>query len=172
MSVVSTLVPSVVAIAILLGVSAFFSSSESALFSLSEEWVQATKADESAESRTLRELRGNPHRLLVTLLVGNNLVNIAITSIVTLLVATYVPPGIAVVLATLAATVLILVFGEIVPKSYGLGHAESWSLRVSRPISYVEWTLGPLVTLFDAGTRSLTRLLGGDQKIEDTYMGD
>ncbi|MFB6129048.1 MAG: CNNM domain-containing protein [Halorhabdus sp.] len=90
----------------------------------------------------------------------------------TLLVATYVPPGIAVVLATLATTVLILVFGEIVPKSYSLGHAETWSLRVSRPIATVEWVLGPLVTLFDAGTRSLTRLLGGDEGIEETYLDD
>ncbi|WEL17613.1 Hemolysins or related protein [Halorhabdus sp. SVX81] len=172
MSVLSTLVPSVVAVAILLGVSAFFSSSESALFSLPEEWIQATAADESAASLTLQELRGNPHRLLVTLLVGNNLVNIAITSIVTLLVATYVPPGITVVLSTLATTVLILVFGEIVPKSYGLGHAEAWSLRVSRPIAAVEWILGPLVTVFDRGTRSLTGLLGGDQGIEETYLED
>jgi len=172
MSVLSTLVPSVVAVAVLLGVSAFFSSSESALFSLSADWIQATATDESPESRTLRDLRGNPHRLLVTLLVGNNLVNIAITSIVTLLVATYVPPGIAVVLATLSATVLILVFGEIVPKSYGLGHAETWSLRVAKPIAAVEWALGPLVTLFDAGTRSLTGLLGGDQGIEEPYLED
>lgn len=64
-----------------------------------------------------RTLRGNPHRLLVTLLVGNNLVNIAINSIVPLLVARFLPPGFTVVLATLSVSVRILVFGEIVPKA-------------------------------------------------------
>jgi Mg2+/Co2+ transporter CorB len=172
MSTVSLLVPSLAAVGVLLSLSAFFSSSESAIFSLPEEWVQTAASDGSSESRTLQKLRANPHRLLVTILVGNNLVNIAITSIVTLLVARFVPPGAAVVVATISVSVLILVFGEIVPKSYGLGHARSWSLRVARPLSYVERGLGPLVTLFDVVTRWLTALVGGDQHIEDPYLND
>ncbi|QSG04468.1 Hemolysins or related protein containing CBS domains [Halapricum desulfuricans] len=108
----------------------------------------------------------------MTLLVGNNLVNIAITSIITLLVARFVPPGFTVVIATLTVSVLILVFGEIVPKSYGLGHAESWSLRVARPISYVEHVLAPLVAVFDIATRWLTTLVGGDPHVEEPYLDD
>lgn len=168
METVSILVPSVVAVAGLVALSAFFSSSESAIFSLTDDWV-GTAADDSAGGRALAELRADPHRLLVTILVGNNLVNVAISSIVTVLVATFVPPGFAVILATLAASVLILVFGEIVPKSYGLGNARSWSLRVARPVALVERGLGPLVSLFDAATRRLTRSIGGDQSIEDAY---
>jgi len=172
MSTLSVLVPSIAAVAVLLSLSAFFSSSESAIFSLPEEWIQTAASDGSPESHTLQKLRANPHRLLVTILVGNNLVNIAITSIVTLLVARFVPPGAAVVVATLSVSVLILVFGEIVPKSYGLGHARSWSLRVARPLSYVERALGPLVALFDVVTRWLTALVGGDQHIEDPYLDE
>ncbi len=172
MSTYSVLVPSLLAVVILLLFSAFFSSSESAIFSLPAEWIQTTSKDSTRDSRTLHQLRANPHRLLVTLLVGNNLVNIAITSIITLLVARFVSPGFTVVIATLSVSVLVLVFGEIVPKSYGLGHAESWSLRVARPISYVERVLRPLVTVFDIITRWLTTLIGGDQHIEKPYLDD
>lgn len=172
MSTLSIVVPSLVAVGVLLFLSAFFSSSESAIFSLPDDWIRTTASDGTPESRTLQRLHANPHRLLVTLLVGNNLVNIAITSIVTLLVAGFVPPGYTVVIATLSVSVLILVFGEIVPKSYGLGHSQSWSLRVARPISYVERVLGPLVILFDTVTRWLTTFIGGDQHIEKPYVDD
>ncbi|MFB6082192.1 MAG: CNNM domain-containing protein [Halanaeroarchaeum sp.] len=165
-------VSSLVAVVILLAMSAFFSSSESAIFSLPDGWEQTAPEIGPRDGRTLSRLRTNPHRLLVTLLVGNNLVNIAITSIVTLLVARFVPPGVTVVIATLSVGVLILVFGEIVPKSYGLGHATSWSLRVARPISYVERALGPLVWVFDIVTRWLTTLLGGDPHVEKPYLDD
>ncbi|WP_114576592.1 DUF21 domain-containing protein [Saliphagus sp. LR7] len=172
MSTYLTLVSSLLAVVVLLLLSAFFSSSESAIFSLQDEWMQSATEDRTSESRTLQQLRANPHRLLVTLLVGNNLVNIALTSIITLLVARVVPPGFTVVIATLSVSVLILVFGEIVPKSYGLGHAESWSLRVARPISYIERALGPLVAMFDIVTRWLTARIGGDQHIENPYLDD
>ena len=183
-----TLVPSVVAIAVLVGLSAFFSSSESALFSLSADWLASADdavvddaggvgeagyaAGASANASVLDGLREDPHRLLVTILVGNNLVNVAISSLVTLLVVEFVPSGLAVVVATLAASVLILVFGEIVPKAYGLGHAQSWSLRVARPLSLVERALGPVVTVFDAVTSYLTALVGGDGDIEEPYLDE
>jgi len=170
MSTLAVLLSSLVAILALLTLSAFFSSSESAIFALSDEWILTAGSDGSADGRTLERLRSDPHRLLVTILVGNNVVNIAITSIVTLLVAQLVPPGAAVVVATLCVSVLILVFGEIVPKSYGFGHAQSWSLRVARPLSYVERALAPLVFLFDALTRRLTTLVGGDMRIEEPYL--
>lgn len=172
MASLSLLVWSVIAVGLLLVLSAFFSSSESAIFSLSDDWVSSTAADGSAEARALEQLRSDPHRLLVTVLVGNNLVNIALTSIVTLVVAKFLPPGVTIVIATMVVSVLILVLGEIVPKSYGLGHAETWSLRVARPVSYVELLLGPLVTVFDGLTGWLTRSLGGDRRIEETYLSD
>jgi Mg2+/Co2+ transporter CorB len=168
----TTLLPSLVGVGLLLSLSAFFSSSESAIFSLPDEWGPPVSAGRQSEGRTLRRLRANPHRLLVTLLVGNNLVNIAITSIVTLLVARFVPPGGTVLIATLGVSALILVFGEIVPKSYGLGHAETWSLRVARPISVVERLLTPLVVVFDFVTRWLTASLGGDIQLEKPYLDD
>jgi Mg2+/Co2+ transporter CorB len=160
------------AVAGLLALSAFFSSSETAIFSLPVEWVTDRAATGERRAARLEELRGDPHRLLVTLLVGNNLVNVAISSVVTVLLAEALPPGLAVTAATLVVTSLVLVFGEIIPKSYGLGNAERWALVVARPISLVERLLYPLVALFDAVTRGATRRLGGDADIEEQYLDD
>jgi len=170
MATLPLLVPSVVAVVGLVALSAFFSSSESAIFSLPEQWVREAATDGSPDSAALGELRSDPHRLLVTILVGNNVVNMAISSIVTLLVAQAFSPGAAVVVATTGASALILVFGEIVPKSYGLGHARTWSLRVARPLALVERALGPVVVVFDASTRRLTALVGGDKGIEENLL--
>jgi len=177
MSLLLSVGPWVAVLVVLVGCSAFFSSSESAIFSLPAESDASGSGEQEpdedtgidADSATLTDLRADPHRLLVTLLVGNNLVNVAISSIVTLLVARYLEPGPSVAVATVLAATLVLVFGEIVPKSYGLGHARTWSLRVARPIALVERLLGPVVTVFDFVTRGFTRLLGGDTGIEEPY---
>lgn len=168
----SVITSSLAAVVVLLLLSAFFSSSESAIFSLPDEWAPTESDGGGKETLLLEELRSDPHRLLVTLLVGNNIVNIALTSIVTLVVAGVAPPGLAVIVSTLIVSVLVLVFGEIVPKSYGLAQAQSWSLRVARPVRYAELMLSPLVIVFDSITGRLTSVVGGDLGIEETYLGD
>ena len=148
----TTLLGGAVAIVVLLALSAFFSGSEIAVFSLEQHRVDSLR-EAGGAGALLARLREDPHRLLVTLLVGNNVVNIAISSIVTVLVASYLPSGAAVVVTTLCTSFLVLVFGEIVPKAFGLGNAESWSLRIASPIRLVERALSPLITLFDGITR-------------------
>jgi Mg2+/Co2+ transporter CorB len=162
---VGTLVFGVAVLVPLLALSAFFSSSETAIFSL----PAGTDVGEGADAVTLTGLREDPHRLLVTLLVGNNFVNVAISSVVTVLVTRYVPPTAAILATTLVGSTLVLVFGEVVPKAYGLGHARSWALRVARPLALVERLLGPVVWLFDRVTRRLSRWVGGDADIEEPY---
>lgn len=159
-------------IVILVLFSAFFSSSESAIFSLPESWIddQAARGDPDAE--ILEELREDPHRLLVTVLVGNNVVNVAISTITAILLTELFPAGAAALIATVLASSLILIFGEIVPKSYGLGNAERWSLKVARPVTIVEKLLLPLVLVFDTITSQINALLGGEQAIERTYGED
>lgn len=163
-------VVSVGAIVGLLLLSAFFSSSEIAIFSLQPEWIDQQAATNDREARTLQELRANPHRLLVTLLIGNNIVNIAISSIVTALLVGYIPAGTAVVVTTLVASVVVLIFGEIVPKAFGLGHADSWSLTVAGPIRFVERVLSPVITLLEVLTARLNTVLGLDPEIEKPYL--
>ncbi|AHG03010.1 hypothetical protein HALDL1_04935 [Halobacterium sp. DL1] len=165
MPVEFSVVASLVAVVALLAVSAFFSSTEIALFSLTPERLD-TLAASDARGPGLQRLREDPHRLLVTILVGNNVVNIATSSILTVLLVTYLPPELAVVGTTLVATTLVLVCGEILPKSWGLANAESWALTSARPVKYVGLALWPLVTFFDVLTRRLAGVTGGSPDIE------
>lgn len=163
----STALLTAIAVVVLLGVSAFFSSAEIALFSTTTAPAETDDADRRAA--TLARLREDPHRLLVTILVGNNVVNVAIASVVSVALANQFSGGIAVMAATLATSVLVLVFDEIVPKSYGLGRANEWALTVARPVAGVEFLLSPIVTAFDVVTRWLSVPLGGEQGIERPY---
>jgi Mg2+/Co2+ transporter CorB len=122
--------------------------------------------------QTLRDLRSDPHRLLVTILVGNNVVNVAIASATTALLIEYLPTGSAVSVATVVASFVVLIFGEIVPKSYGLGHPTGWALRVAGPIRIVERVLYPLVIVFDVITRHLNARIGGETEIEKPYVDE
>ncbi|MXR22587.1 CNNM domain-containing protein [Halobacterium bonnevillei] len=160
-----SVVASLAAVAVLLVVSAFFSSTEIALFSLTPQRLDELAAGDE-RGRGLKRLRENPHKLLVTILVGNNLVNIAISSILTVLLVAYLPPQLAVVGTTLAATTLVLVCGEILPKSWGLANAESWALSAARPVRVIGLLLWPLVAFFDVLTRRLAGATGGSPDIE------
>ena len=161
---------SLVFVAVLLAVSAFFSSTEIALFSLSDDRIAELAGRKGGED--LSDLRADPHKLLVTILVGNNVVNIAVSSILTVLLVAYLPPQLAVVGTTLAATSLVLVCGEILPKSWGLANAESWALRVAKPMRYVGLVLWPLVVVFDTLTRGVSSATGGSPDIERELLDD
>ncbi|WP_262177743.1 DUF21 domain-containing protein [Haloarcula laminariae] len=162
------LLPTLVGIGALLACSAFFSSSETALFSLSREWVTETAATDG-RAAALADVLDDPHRLLVTLLVGNNVVNITLSSLLTALLVDRLDPGLAVLATTVLASTVILIAGEIIPKSYGLGHAQTFALTVVRPLRYVSILLYPVVAVFDLLTRTLSDRIGGQQSIERAY---
>jgi CBS domain containing-hemolysin-like protein len=159
-----------VAIFGLLLLSAFFSSSEIAMFSLPPHRVDSLVADNMPGAETLKSLKDDPHRLLVTILVGNNIVNIAMSSIATGLLALYFRQSIAVFIATFGITALVLLFGESAPKSYAVENTESWALRIARPLKYSEYLLLPLIVTFDYLTRQVNRITGGRAEIESTYV--
>jgi CBS domain containing-hemolysin-like protein len=159
-----------VAIVLLIMLSAFFSSSEIAMFSLASHRVESLSESGKKGAKTLKELRDDPHRLLVTILVGNNIANIAMSSIATGLFAIFLSQGQAVVAATFGITALVLLFGESAPKSYAVENTESWALRVSRPLKLAEFILLPLIILFDYLTRVVNKVTGGRSAIETSYV--
>ncbi len=160
-----------VAILVLLALSAFFSSSELAMFSLARHRIDALAEDGEPGAETVLSLKSDPHRLLVTILVGNNLVNIAMSSIATGLLAIAVDNQVAAVaISTFGITALVLLFGESAPKSYAVENAESWALRIAKPLKYTETLLMPLVIIFDYLTRALNRVTGGQTAIETSYV--
>ncbi|MDR5656081.1 hemolysin family protein [Halodesulfurarchaeum sp. HSR-GB] len=157
-------------ILLLVALSAFFSSSEIAMFSLARHRIEALYEEGVPNAATVMELKEDPHRLLVTILVGNNLVNIAMSSIATALFGVFLTQGQAVFAATFGVTALVLLFGEIAPKSYAVEHTEEWTLRVSRPLALTERLLYPLVVLFDYLSRIVIKVTGGHAAIESSYV--
>jgi CBS domain containing-hemolysin-like protein len=158
------------AIIVLIALSAFFSSSEIAMFSLAKHRVEAMVEEGVPRAETIDQLKSNPHRLLVTILVGNNIVNIAMSSIATALVSLYFDPGAAVLVSTFGITTLVLLFGESAPKSYAVENTESWALQIAKPLKYSEYLLLPLVIVFDYLTRVINQVTGGQSAIESSYV--
>ncbi|MDS0260146.1 hemolysin family protein [Haloarcula sp. S1CR25-12] len=160
----------IVTIILLIVLSAFFSSSEIAMFSLPAHRTEALVEDGVPGAKTLKALKADPHRLLVTILVGNNLVNIAMSSIATGLLGFYLSRGQAVLAATFGITAIVLLFGESAPKSYAVENTESWALRISKPLKFAEKVLLPLILFFDYLTRIVNRITGGRSAIETSYV--
>jgi len=160
-----------VVLLVLLALSAFFSSSEIAMFSLPSHRVDTVVSEGKRGAKTLQGLKRDPHRLLVTILVGNNLINIAMSSIATGLLAYFMASqGRAVAVATFGVTALVLLFGESAPKSYAVDNSESWALRIAHPLKLAETVLLPLVVLFDYLTRVVNKVTGGRSAIEESYV--
>jgi len=160
----------VLAISLLMFLSAFFSSSEIAMFSLERHRIDSLAEGDGGRAEVLKRLRDDPHRLLVTILVGNNVVNIAMSSIATVLFVIYLPRGQAVTAATITISLIVLVFGESAPKSYAVENAESWSLRIANPLRAFQYLIYPLVVFFDYVTRAVNKLTGGTPEIERSYV--
>ncbi len=158
------------ALVVLVALSAFFSSSEIALFSIPKHRVEGMAEDGIPGADRVKALKEDPHRLLVTILVGNNIVNIAMSSIATAILGLYFGGLAAVTVATLGITAVVLLFGESAPKSYAVENTESWSIRVAGPLKLAERLMFPLVILFDYLTRQINRLTGSTGAIETPYV--
>ncbi len=160
---------------ILLALSSFFSAAETALTSLGKLRVRYLMEEETPNAQLLSSVLEHPNKLLSTILVGNNIVNIAASSIATSIAiqsfeALTGNKGSGVGISTLVMTVLILIFGEITPKSLAARNAERYSLLLIRPIYVVMVALSPIVKLFTLITNGIIRQLGGKQVIPKPYI--
>jgi len=147
------------AILALLVFSAFFSGSETALTAASRGKLrtQADKGSRGAQ-RALAITEDN-ERLIGSVLLGNNLVNILATSLTTaLFTRLFGESGVA--LATLVMTVLVLIFAEVLPKTYAITNAETAAARVAGPISLIITVFAPIVSLVRWLVRGVLRVFG------------
>ncbi|WP_394358907.1 hemolysin family protein [Halapricum desulfuricans] len=150
--------------------SGFFSSSEIAMFSLPPHQVDAMVEQGRRGANAVKSLKDDPHRLLVTILVGNNMVNITMSSISTTIVGFYLDAGTAVIVSSLGITSMVLLFGESAPKSYAVENTELHARRVAPPLKVVGKVLLPLIAVFDYLTRQVNKITGGRSEIESTYV--
>lgn len=139
--------------------SSFFSGSETALSALTKIQLQKFREDKRKSSVSIVNFLDNPRRLFITVLFGNTLVNMAFVSITGSLIYNHLfmgrNLGLAYVVAILTQTFLLLIFGEITPKTYAIKNSEKFSESVARPL----WIFSQLIFPFRRALRYLTDII-------------
>ena len=146
---------------VLLALSSFFSASETALMSLSRIQVRHMVEENVKGADVVSRLLDNPSKLLGAILVGNNIVNIGASALATSLAINYFGSG-GVGIATAIMTFLVLIFGEITPKSLAAENSEKVALRVSGSIALLTRILSPVIALLMSLTNGIIRFFGGE----------
>jgi putative hemolysin len=149
----------ILGLACLLVCSSFFSGSETALTALSKVQIHRIRGDKNKSSRSIVRFLDEPRRLFITVLFGNTLVNMAFVSITGSLIFNSLfkgeNPGLAYIVAILIETFLLLIFGEITPKTYAIKHSERFARVVARPL----WLFSRIIYPFRRPLRLLTDML-------------
>ncbi len=157
---------------VLILLSSFFSSSETALVSLSKIRLRQLIDEEVKNANLVGTLIDNPNKLLGAILIGNNIVNIAASSLATsIAIDLWGSRGIGI--ATGVMTFLILVFGEITPKSLAAQNSEKTALRVAKPIYFITRVLAPVIYIITSITSFFVKIMGGNiSKIQPLITED
>lgn len=148
-------------IVILLLLSGFFSGSETALTAASRVRLHNFEKDGDKRAALVNKIRSRKDRMIGALLLGNNLVNILASALATSLLIKLVGEA-GVVYATLAMTFLVLIFAEVLPKTYALHHADSMSMRIAPIIRVVIWLFAPVTEMVTWIVRSVLKMMGHD----------
>ncbi len=150
-------------VAVFLVFSAFFSSSEAAYLSLQRTRITHLVSIGAPGAKRVANMISQPERLLSTILLGNNLVNVAFTSVITVTVVKYVGEGNegqGVAIATFAATAILLLIGEVIPKTIAVKKSERVAFVYAAPLKWSEYLLLPFVLILQWITRRLNAMLG------------
>jgi len=152
---------SVVAIFLLLILSAFFAACETAMTAVSKARMHGWEKEGNKRAAQVNAIREGKESMIGALLLGNNVVNILASALATsVLIEMFGDAG--VLYATAVMTVLVLVFAEVLPKTYALHHADSLSVALVPVIKIVIWVFSPLSISINAIVRFTIGLFGGD----------
>lgn len=144
----------------LLLLSAFFSSAETAFLSIQRLQLEHAVRGGDAGARRVASLLASPSRLLSAILLGNNLVNTAAAAVGTVIATELVTGGGGVIVATAAMTVLLVIFGEVGPKTVALQYSYPLSAAYALPMRPWIMITRPIVALLDLVSRAAIRVLG------------
>lgn len=128
---------------ILLFLSGAFSASETALFSLSKLRIKRLQARQPSVARIVLELLNSPRKTLTSILIGNMLVNVCASAIATS-IAVELMGDVGVGIAVGIMTFLLLVFGEVTPKTFAIRNAEALAIRIAKPLYWFAQILFPV----------------------------
>ena len=154
---------------LLLLVSAFFSSSETAYFSLKKSRIEEMTEKNVKGTKRLLNLLREPRKLLITILTGNTIVNVVIASLATLMaldVAQYygVDQNIAIIIEVIIVAIAVLIFAEVTPKLAAVKRAEKIARIFALPLSFVHLILQPIAKIIYGFTNFVLKVLGVEKK--------
>ncbi|MBD5532006.1 MAG: HlyC/CorC family transporter [Lachnospiraceae bacterium] len=154
------------ALFILLLLSSFFSSAETAFSTVSRIRIRTLCEEGNKHALTAQNVLDQYSKMLSAILIGNNIVNLSASSLTTTLAADLFG-SVAVGIATGILTVLVLLFGEIVPKTKAMSRAEKMVLSYAKTIRFLMWLLTPVIFIIDKLSNALLRMshIDPDQKI-------
>jgi len=153
----------IISLIILIGLSGFFSGLEVALVGIRRSKVRQMLNEKLPGATSLDKLKSNPSRMMASVNLGNNLVNVAATALATdIALKTFESAGLAIAIGVM--TFLILVFGEITPKTYCNANAAKIALRYSRVLLAFSYAFYPIVWMFEKITKGIINLTGSTQE--------
>ena len=142
-----------------LALSAFFSSAESAFIALPKLRIRYLVESGVKGAEKLAKVAEKPERMLATVLLGNNLVNIAAATLGTIIAVAAFGVVKGPIIAIFGVTALILVFGEVIPKTFAVHHAQRLSLIYVNPLKIIELCFYPLILALERIGLSLTKIV-------------
>lgn len=154
--------PLIIVMTVLVLLSAFFSSAETAYSSLNKVKLKAMAASGKRKKsiEMALSLSDEYDVVLSTILIGNNLVNIACTSIATLVFTGFFGQQLGTTLSTVVMTILVLIFGEVTPKQIAKEKAESYAIAVAPAVKFFIVLFSPLNLFFRGWSKLITKLFG------------
>ena len=158
----------IIVLFILLLLSAFFSSAETALTTVNKIKMRSLAEEGDKQAETVLKVTDNASRMLSAILIGNNIVNLSASALSTTIA--YQLGGPYVALATAIITVLILIFGEIVPKTAANIHAESMALKYAFPIRFIMIIVTPISIIINAMARVILFIMRIDPDAKTDVM--
>ena len=158
-----------VVLIVLLLLSGFFSSAETALFSISRAKARHIAKEKGLTNTLIKKMKDDPHRLLSTILIGNNLVNVGAAALATAVMIELVASN-AVGIATGVMTALILVFGEIIPKSIATRNNVLIARLVILPLYWLSILFSPVIYLLNFIPRLTSKVQRKSRVTEEELM--
>ncbi len=147
---------------LLLLFSAFFSSSETAITSISIGKIRQLKEEDEESAEILKGMKRKTNDIIASILIGNNIVNTAATAVLTEIIVEKFLSKNSTIIATAIMTVLILVIGEITPKSFAAQNPVKVAVKVAKPLELIDIAFKPILYVLTAITNGIIKLLGGE----------
>jgi len=143
---------------VLLLASAFFSGAETALTRARRVRLRVLANQDNHGARLANRLLQHPERMLSAILLGNNFVNIAASSLTSVLMVAYFGDT-GIIYATVLMTIVVLVFAEVLPKSIAVAHAEKIACKVAPILTAIMWLLAPLIYILTQFVHMIRRMM-------------